>query len=95
MPGRPSSARRWLTAATWPVGVTLTSWDYMWRSTVLHRREILETSAEGHLPPAYPDGVDAAEVLGVQDGYGPLVSPPLPNQHSRSLRFRPTSSLRG
>jgi hypothetical protein len=72
MPRRPSPARRWLTATTWPVGVTLTSWDYMWRSTVLHRREVLETSAEGHLPPAYPEGVDTAEVLGVQDGYGPL-----------------------
>ncbi|MGI9184198.1 MAG: DUF1990 family protein [Solirubrobacteraceae bacterium] len=72
MPTRPHPARRWLTAATWPVGVSLTSWDYMWRSTVLHRREVLEPSADGHLSPAWPEGVDASEVMGVPDGYGPL-----------------------
>src|SRR5436305_429118 len=42
VPKRPTPTRRWLTAATWPVGVGLTSWDYMWRSTPMHRREILE-----------------------------------------------------
>jgi hypothetical protein len=72
MPRRPHPARRWLTAATWPVGVGLTSWDYMWRSTVMHRREGLEPSSEGHLPPAWPDGIDVSEVMGVGDGYGPL-----------------------
>ncbi len=61
-----------MTAATWPIGVMLTSWDYMWRSTVVHRREVLEPSSDAHLPPAFPDGVDADEVLGVPDGYGPL-----------------------
>jgi hypothetical protein len=54
------------------VGVALTSWDYMWRSTVLHRSESLETGDRGHLPPEYPDGVDASEVIGVPDGHGPL-----------------------
>ncbi|MFZ0042517.1 MAG: DUF1990 family protein [Solirubrobacteraceae bacterium] len=72
MPRRPSPARRWLTAATWPIGVSLTSWDYMWRSTPLHREEILEPGAEGHLPPGYPESVDDAEVNGVQGGWGPL-----------------------
>jgi hypothetical protein len=38
VPRRPKATSRWLTAATWPVGVVLTSWDYMWRSTPLHRR---------------------------------------------------------
>jgi hypothetical protein len=72
MPRRPSAARRWITAAGWPVGVTLTSWDYMWRSTPLHRSETLETSLEAHLPPAMPEGVDRAEVLDPRDGHGPL-----------------------
>jgi hypothetical protein len=52
--------------------VTLTSWDYMWRSTPLHRYEALETSAAEHLPPRFPDGVDPAEVLTPSAGSGPL-----------------------
>lgn len=54
------------------MGVALTSWDYMWRSTPLHRREALEPGADGHLPPPLPDGVDATEVMGVDAGVGPL-----------------------
>jgi uncharacterized protein (UPF0548 family) len=61
-----------MTAATWPIGVALTSWDYMWRSTVLHRRELLEAVDRDHLPPCYPDGVDGTEVISVADGHGPL-----------------------
>jgi Domain of unknown function (DUF1990) len=57
---------------SWPVGVSLTSWDYMWRSTPLHRREVLEPAPGGHLPPRLPDGVDATEVIGPPDGHGPL-----------------------
>ena len=72
MPRRPSPTRRWLTAATWPAGIIVTSWGYMWRSTPLHRQEILEPSADTHLPPAYPAGVEASEVQGVLDGFGPL-----------------------
>ena len=72
MPRRPTPTRRWVTAASWPIGVALTSWDYMWRSTVMHRREIVEAADRGHLPPSYPDGVDGSEVIGVPDGHGPL-----------------------
>jgi hypothetical protein len=54
------------------VGVALTSWDYMWRSTVMHRKESLEVGDARHLPPQYPDGVDATEVISVSDGHGPL-----------------------
>jgi hypothetical protein len=72
MPRRPTAVRRWLTAATWPVGVSLTSWDYMWRTTALHRRETVESTSEGHLPPPYPDTVDGSEVIGPDDGHGPL-----------------------
>ena len=72
MPRRPSAGRRWLTATLWPTGIAVTSWDYMWRTTPLHRRELLEPAPDGHLPPAYPDGVDAVEVIGPDDGVGPL-----------------------
>jgi hypothetical protein len=72
MPRRPSFAHRWLTAATWPVGVSLTSWDYMWRTTVMHRLELAEADAGPHLPVPYPPGVEASEVQSVDDGVGPL-----------------------
>lgn len=72
MPRRPTATSRWLTALTWPVGVGLTSWDYMWRSTPMHRREVLEPPVARHLPPAFPDGVDETDLLAVQDGRGPL-----------------------
>lgn len=72
MPRRPSLRNRWLTALTWPVGVTLTSWDYMWRTTVMHRREVPADDAAPHLPPAPPDGVDVTEIQPVQAGCGPL-----------------------
>ena len=72
MPRRPRAASRWLLALTWPAGITLTSWDYMWRTTVLHRRETVEAAVADHLPPSYPAGVDDAEVQGLQNGVGPL-----------------------
>jgi hypothetical protein len=72
MPRRPSASRRWITALSWPVGVTLTSWDYLWRTTALHRREIAEADRTPHLPPGYPDGIDRAELQPAPDGYGPL-----------------------
>jgi uncharacterized protein DUF1990 len=72
VPRRPSFARRWTTALSWPLGITLTSWDYMWRSTVLHRREELAPGPDGHLPPAFPADVDAEDVIGIADGHGPL-----------------------
>jgi hypothetical protein len=73
MPKRPSPTSRWLTAATWPLGVALTSWDYMWRTTVMRRREA-PGSLTSPLPPllSYPTGVSSDEVQGQQDGYGPL-----------------------
>ncbi|HEX5192652.1 MAG TPA: DUF1990 family protein [Solirubrobacteraceae bacterium] len=72
MPRRPRAARRWLTAASWPIGVALTSWDYMWRTTVMYRREVAESEAELHMPRPYPNGVDTTEVQSVYDGVGPL-----------------------
>lgn len=72
MPRRPSPTRRWLTAATWPVGVALTSWDYMWRITPLHRREVVEAPGQTHRPPPLPAGIDREEILGPERGHGPL-----------------------
>ena len=72
MPRRPSARRRWLVATTWPVGIALTSWGYMWRTTPLHRREVLEGAPAEHVPPPYPGGVDATDVNGVDSGHGPL-----------------------
>ena len=72
MSRRPSPTRRWLTAATWPLGVALTSWDYMWRITPLHRSETTEDDLAEHLPPALPAGIDPTEVRGPERGTGPL-----------------------
>ena len=73
MPKRPRATRRWLTTASWPFGIALTSWDYMWRTTPMHRREAsvaLEPPLPGLL--SYPADVSCAEVLGHEDGSGPL-----------------------
>jgi hypothetical protein len=61
-----------LLALTWPTGIVLTSWDYLWRTTVMHRRETVAIVAAGHLPPDVPDGVDDSELQRPQDGAGPL-----------------------
>ena len=73
MPKRRTRTNRWLTAATWPLGITLTSWDYMWRTTPMHRREA-PASLESPLPEllTYPPGVVRKDVLGQEDGCGPL-----------------------
>lgn len=73
MPKRPTAGRRWLTAATWPVGIALTSWDYMWRTTPMRRSE--ETASPPTQPPAlmsFPSHVSAEEVQAAGDGCGPL-----------------------
>jgi hypothetical protein len=73
MPKRPAATRRWRTAATWPIGVGLTSWDYMWRTTPMRRNE-----APGSLPSTlpelltYPPGVGQDEVQGCEAGVGPI-----------------------
>ena len=71
MPRRPPFARRLATAARWPVGITLTSWSYMWRTTPMHRSEVIGT-LEDDRPPRLPDGVSRDEVQYASDGAGPL-----------------------
>jgi uncharacterized protein (UPF0548 family) len=63
--------RRLATAARWPIGVTLTSWRYMWRTTPLYRSEE-EGSATDDAPPPIPEGVSRSELQGPDDGAGPL-----------------------
>ncbi len=73
MARRPKPTRRWLTAASWPLGIALTSWDYMWRTTPMRRQEA-SMSLEAPLPTllTYPPGVSAEKVQGHEDGAGPL-----------------------
>ena len=56
---------------TAPVGVTLTSWSYIWRITPIHRRE-LDGSVEEDTPPPLPDDVSHEGVQFPEDGSGPL-----------------------
>src|ERR1700744_4845654 len=72
MPRRPTPASRWLLALPWPAGIALTSWDYMWRTTVMHRRESVRDPDAAHLPPAHPDGVSDTELQRPAAGVGPL-----------------------
>jgi hypothetical protein len=67
---RPTLTRRLATAARWPVGVTLTSWRYLWRTTPLYRDEA-EGSWPDDAPPTLPDGVEREDVQWVEDGAGP------------------------
>jgi Domain of unknown function (DUF1990) len=70
VPGLPLS-RRLATAARWPVGISLTSWRYMWRTTPLHRSERTGSPTEDAPPPLPPD-VPTEEVQWPDDGVGPL-----------------------
>jgi hypothetical protein len=60
------------TALRWPPGVLLTSWAYIWRITVLHRREC-EGTMEQDGPPPWPPGTDLREVQEPSDGAGALL----------------------
>lgn len=71
MPRRPSLLRRLTTATRWPVGVTLTSWRYMWRTTPLYRSEESGSWPED-APPPLPEGVSRDELQRIADGAGPL-----------------------
>ncbi len=72
MPRKPPLSRRLLTAARWPLGVTLTSWTYIWRTTPMHGRE-LAGSLEHDAPPPLPRDLDDEEVQHAADGVGPLL----------------------
>jgi uncharacterized protein DUF1990 len=69
MPRRPSLPRRLRTASRWPVGVALTSWRYMWRTTPFHRSEVIGRLPDD-APPEIGPAVSADELQ--LDGVGPL-----------------------
>src|SRR5215213_591056 len=69
---RQTLRRRWATAARWPVGVSLTSWRYFWRTTAVHRWE-MTGSLPADAPPDLPGHVDLEDVQGPDGGCGPLV----------------------
>lgn len=71
MPRRPPLTRRLTTATRWPIGIALTSWSYMWRTTPMHRREEPGVLAEDR-PPALPPDVSDEEVQPASAGAGPL-----------------------
>jgi len=71
MAARLKPSRRIATAARWPVGVGLTSWRYMWRTTPMSRHE--ESAGwDEHGPPALPDDLPLDDVQGPGDGVGPM-----------------------
>jgi uncharacterized protein (UPF0548 family) len=59
------------TAARWPLGVGLTSWRYLWRTTPMRRRE-LEGDPGEDCPPPLPAGVETRELQGAAEGVGAL-----------------------
>lgn len=63
-------SRRLSTAALFPLGIALTSWNYMWRTTPMHRSEESGTAAD--LPPDLPDDRIDEDVQRLRDGVGPL-----------------------
>jgi uncharacterized protein (UPF0548 family) len=72
MSNRLSPSRRVATAARWPLGVALTSWRYMWRTTPVERWEMTGSLPED-APPPLPEGVAADRLQQSGDGAGPLV----------------------
>lgn len=66
----PSPARQLGMAASWPFGIALTSWHYMWRTTPMRRSEL--AGSEDDLPPALPPELDGDRLQLPAHGVGPL-----------------------
>ena len=62
--------RRLSTAAAWPLGIALTSWHYMWRTTPLHRSE--ERGTDLDQPPPLPEATARSDLQLPDAGVGPL-----------------------
>jgi hypothetical protein len=63
--------RSLLIAARWPLGIAVTSWAYMWRTTPLYRRE-LDGAWPQDGPPPVAEEISRAGVQLPEDGSGPL-----------------------
>lgn len=72
MPREPSLPDRLKTATRWPAGLLLTSWAYIWRTTVMHRTAVDGTPGRDDAPPI-PAAVDPEEIQRPSDGFGPLL----------------------
>jgi hypothetical protein len=71
MARRPTLSRRLGTAALWPAGIALTSWNYLWRTTPMSRNEAPGVMRDD-APPQLPVGTAEAEVQNEDVGVGPL-----------------------
>lgn len=71
MPSRQSLSQRLATTSRWPLGVALTSWRYLWRTTPLYRDEA-EGSLERDSPPPLPGELRRSELQSPERGTGPL-----------------------
>jgi len=86
MPRPLSRSRRLATAARWPVGIALTSWRYMWRTTPMHRSEERGDPSRD-APPPLPAGIEHDEVQPAEAGTGPLFH----RRYSARIRDTPWS----
>jgi hypothetical protein len=68
---RAPRARRATLLAKWPLGLTLTSWRYMWRVTPLHRREMAGDPL-ADAAPDLPEWLDRSHLQDADAGVGPL-----------------------
>ena len=71
MPRRQSGAKRWSTAARWPIGIIWTAWGYMWQTIPVHRWELAGTLDEDS-GPKLPPAADLDEIQLLEDGVGTL-----------------------
>jgi hypothetical protein len=71
MPTKIPTSGRIVALATWPFGIGLTSWRYMWRTTPMTRGEEAADLAD-HAPPELPEGFDRHQVQTHEAGTGPL-----------------------
>jgi len=72
MPRRQPTSRRIATATRWPLGVLLTSWRYLWRTTPMRRME-LAGALRHDMPPALHSAAALDELQLPEHGYGPLM----------------------
>jgi uncharacterized protein (UPF0548 family) len=79
-------------AAAWPLGIALTSWHYLWRTTPVHRWELRGSLPEDG-PPPLRDDVRLDEVQGVEDGTG-LLFRRLYRTRIRGARVTPEELMR-
>jgi hypothetical protein len=71
MPRKQGLPARLATASRWPVGVALTAWRYLWRTTPLYRDEV-QGSLKGDSPPPLPAELERSDVQTPEQGSGPL-----------------------